>query len=468
MLIISLLIVIIFFNGDRTKLRVSEFSWQDKQIGVQENYFTLSFNRSVNQESVEQNLQIQPPLNGKISWSGRNLVYSLAEYPIYGQTYQVKLENSIPLEKEKSGKVIEPFLGQFKTRDRIFAYLGIKGKEKGRLILYNLTKQTPIILTPPDLIVMDFKFYPQGDKILFSAFGRSQKRGIEEQQLYTVTTGINFQATNNSQPRGRIQKVLDAKDYHNLQFDLSADGKTIVVERINRNNRVESSLWIISQSGELENLGIPGNDFLIAPDGKTLAVVQPQGITIVPLSEEEGAWPFLPRYESILAFSADNKRKVMVKDNQDYTRSLFIITNEGVGKELFRSIRPIIGCKFEPRQEKILYCLKTDLVEEEGQYYEEPSLAAIDLETGSDIPLLGLPNYRDVKMSMSPDGLDLLFDQVVTISATSSNDVITEGGEAITAGRVWLLKLPNISTTDDIIITPPTELFSGFNPQWLP
>jgi hypothetical protein len=40
---------------------------------------------------------------------------------------------------------------------------------------------------------MDFKPYPDGDRILFSASDRKrQEQGLLAQQLYTVTTGLAF------------------------------------------------------------------------------------------------------------------------------------------------------------------------------------------------------------------------------------------------------------------------------------
>jgi hypothetical protein len=66
-------------------------------------------------------------------------------------------------------------------------------------------------------------------------------------------------------------------------------------------------------------------------------------------------------------------------------------------------------------------------------------LAAIDIKTGKQTPLLVLPNQRDVQMSLSPDGLALLFDQVVTATKPQRQNMRTNEGEAIATGRLWLL-----------------------------
>ena len=98
----------------------------------------------------------------------------------------------------------------------------------------------------------------------------------------------------------------------------------------------------------------------------------------------------------------------------------------GENKEVFRSPYPILGCEFEPRDEQVIYCLKTDVIQgENGQYRPEPFLSVINLKEGTDFPLLALPNSENVMLSMSPDGVALLFDQVVTTSPQSSTDLLT-------------------------------------------
>ncbi|MEW6497303.1 MAG: hypothetical protein AB1589_33090, partial [Cyanobacteriota bacterium] len=77
MLVLSLLISILLWGGDRTSPYVRDFSWQDKPVGAADSFFILTFSRPMNQTSVEANLQIQPPLPGLISWAGRRLVYTL-------------------------------------------------------------------------------------------------------------------------------------------------------------------------------------------------------------------------------------------------------------------------------------------------------------------------------------------------------------------------------------------------------
>lgn len=192
-LLLSLAIGLLVIVGDRSLPKVREFSWQNKVVGARDTAFILTFSRPMDRASVESNLRIEPALPGKISWSGRRLVYTLTALPQYDRTYQIELQKAREkLGFEKPGNSIEPFVSQFRTPDRAFVYIGTETTEKGRLILYNLTRKQKIVLTPENLAVKNFKIYPTGDRILFSASEWSNyKPGLFEQSLYAVTTGRN-------------------------------------------------------------------------------------------------------------------------------------------------------------------------------------------------------------------------------------------------------------------------------------
>jgi hypothetical protein len=94
MLVLSLLISILLLSGDRAAPRVRDFSWQDKQVGVEDSAFTLTFSRPMNHASVEANLQINPPIPGKFSWAGRRMAYTFVSALPYGTKYQVQLKGA--------------------------------------------------------------------------------------------------------------------------------------------------------------------------------------------------------------------------------------------------------------------------------------------------------------------------------------------------------------------------------------
>jgi hypothetical protein len=469
--ILSLALGVVLVRGEQIPLRVSYFSWNGKKIGLQDKAFRLTFNRPVDKYSVEKYLSIDPPLPGKISWQGSQLIYTLDDHLIYGINYQIKLQNAHRIYDQKP---IEPFVSLFSTRDRTFAYIGVTAEERGRLILYNITdtnQPKKTILTPFDLIVTNFRIYPNGNQILFSAYEPSLSgKALVKQQLYTVTTGLQVSPNGIQRPRaGRLKRILDTKYYQNLSFNLSRNGQSIVIWRINHKNPDDSGLWTVYDGQNPRPLGVPGGDFVISPDGKRVLISQRGGVGIVPLTSDGGSSEFLTGYEKSLGFSADGKQMLLVRDNWDYTRSLILINRNKKEQELFRTLYPIIDCKFEPREEKLLYCLKTDLIEDnKGKYREEPFLSVIDLEKIVDFPLLALPNYRDVQLSMSPDGVALLFDQVATTVPKSTNDLITSEQQAIVDGQVWLLPLPELKGSDKTLKIKPEELEIGFKAQWLP
>jgi hypothetical protein len=143
---------------------------------------------------------------------------------------------------DKQGNAIAPFVSQFSTPDRVFVYKPTEAPEKERLILYNLTRKQKIILTPENLVAKDFRIYPAGDRILFSASECSKyKPGLYEQSLYAVTTG---RSSDPAQKPGTIQQILGNQDYENLKFDRSADGKDLAVQRAKRGNAEDIGLWV--------------------------------------------------------------------------------------------------------------------------------------------------------------------------------------------------------------------------------
>ncbi|WP_448563211.1 hypothetical protein [Trichothermofontia sp.] len=494
MLVLSCLIALLLWRGEQVAPKVREFSWQNRQIGVDDTAFILTFSRPMDMHSVEENLVIEPPLPGKISWAGRRLAYTLDFPAPYGTDFQVKLANA----REQIGTAagvaaadspaMQPFVGQFKTRDRAFAYIGVRGETAGRLVLNNLTRQQTQILTPADWVVLDFRAYPQGDRLLFSAIERSALRqGRWDQRLYTVTTGIapepeSRRRRSDPPSPGVIELVLDSQGFQNLQFDLANDGSAIVVRRVNKKNPGDFGLWGVRSGQEPQRLDSePGGDFLITPDSQAIAVAQGQGIALLPLAadthpdrpgSQEKLLEFLPRFSQALSFTRDGSTAAMLKFNTDFTRSLYLINNRGDQKELLRFKGSIQAAQFDPTQ-RWLYCLLAEVVEGEG-YREQPFLAAIDLQTDELVPLVLLPEQQGIQMHLAPDGLALLFDQPLAVDTPDAN--LAEAprgrdGRPIADSRLWFLPLdPTILATKDPAaqLKPEALPIVGFSPRWLP
>lgn len=479
-----LVIGVLLFAGDRGAPRVREFTWHDREVGAMDTAFVLNFSRPMDHESVVNNLKITPSLPGRISWAGRRMVYTLNFPAPYGEAFQLQLQDAQDRFQQGTYHAkMQPFSATFRTRDRVFAYVGTEGEEAGRLVLYNLTKTEKRLLTPSNLTVFDFKPYPMADRILFSAVDRAPAAAqannnpvpLVEQKLYTVTTGLRVNAPTASDPQasdlpyspgdaGQVLEVLDNQDYQNLKFDLSPDGRTIVVQRVSRKNQGQSEPWILrsGQAPEPIKLDQPGGDFLITADSQSMILAQGEGLSVLPLQEGAEAPSFLPKFGNVLGLARDNTAAAMVKFNKNYTRSLFLVTGQGE-KEILQTTGSILNAIFDPTKQ-ILYCLLTELIPGET-YQEQPYLAAIDLKTAQTAknpnealyPLLKLPNQREVKVSLAPDGVALLFDQTVKPSPNEEPTAKT--------GQLWLLPL---ASDPKQALEPQSLPFAGIHPQWLP
>jgi hypothetical protein len=480
MVVLSLAIALLI-GGDRVcngkcwfhaGAKVTEFSWQDRTIGREDKAFIVTFNRPMNRESVVNNLKIEPPLPGKISWSGRRLAYTLERPAPYGETYNLTLDRAREqfAGSKQLGETIRQFQGVFRSRDRAFAYISSKPELNGRLVLYDWTQQNERVLTPADLIVFDFEPYPQGDRILFSAANRdSGDEAIRTLKLYSVTTGLD--RAKSSEPE--LKLILDNQKYQNNQFDLARDGETIVVQRLDRQNPSNFGLWLLSETRKpqlLDDSG--GGDFMLTPDSQTVAVARGEGIALLPLQPKAEPIDFLPKFGRLLAFTADGTGAATINYNTDnaklrYTQSLFYVNNAGIEKELVNLEGSIVDCQFEPTA-TYLYCLLTQLQTNATKYKEKPYLAAIELKTAKVLPLFSLPEYRETELSMAPDGLGILFDRVLTNNKTATVSPNERMGTSVVKSSLWLLIPPADKSAKSAVYRVEELPFSGYRPQWIP
>ena len=467
MMTLALLISLLIAVGDHTTPRVKDFSWEKQRIGIEDRAFTMTFNRPMNWAQVKPNLSIKPPLDGKISWSGRRLAYTLFDPVQYGQTFDLTLKNVEERQKgkEHSPRKMSPFNATFQSRPRAFVYLGTNSEESGRLVLYRLSQGQKTILTPENLDVFDFQPFPQGDRILFSATEvNPDAPGTLNPDLYTVTTGIASNTDQDPSPQ-KVNKILGHDQYQILKFDLSPDGERIVVQRAIRSAEGalgEVSLWQMPITGKPTQLDTEtGGDFQIAPDGQTLIIGQGQGLAVLPLDNSASSEPldYLPEFGTLLSFSLDGTAAAMVKFNNDYTRSLFLVTNQGEQREITRLKGGILSAQFDVSK-KNLYCLLTRVVDE-TDYVEQPYLAVIDLDSEQVKPLLDLPLQPNLTMSLAPDARSLLFDQILE----RPEDIIDNESTPplITASNLWQIQL-----NTDAQPLKPEKLTSGATPKWLP
>lgn len=454
-----------------TRPKVKNFTWNNQTIGVEDTAFIVTFDRPMDQNSIENNLTINPPLLGKYSWVGRKLAYTLINPPLYGTNYRLKIVGGKEKFNAGEGETMQPFESNFKTRDRSLVYISLTPEDRGRLIHYNFTQNKPTYLTPPNLNVTDFQFYPQGKAILFSATDKMQENP-QDVQLYQVQLGTNI---DNFDPETSLKLILDNQDYQILKFKLSQDGKVIVTQRLNRKNPADSGLWMLKENQEpvLITQEVVG-DFLITPDSKTIAVSQGQGVAILNLKPNEKPLDFMANFGQTLSFSDDGTLSTMIDFNMNnpkmrYVRSLYLVSNQNTKEKLLDTAGTLLGCQFNTKK-TYLYCLMTQVINDANEYREEPFLGLIDLKTKKNYPLLGLPKYHpDIHLSLAKDGSGLVFDQVMISNDPNFVDSLrTASGEIIASSKMWVLLLdinnPKVTENPQLQELP----FIGFRPQWSP
>ncbi len=485
MAILALLTALLWGSGDHSLPRVRGFNWEGRQVGSMDQAMIFNFSRPMDRETVEQGFKLEPPLPGKFSWARRRMAYTLDVPLPYGdQEYRVAITGAKDALGGAGAREMEPFVGRFRSRDRAFVYIGVDGEEAGRLILYNLTQQGATVLTPENLVVSDFEPAPEGDRIVFSASDRqSFLQGLPDQQIYQVTTGLSDGSNPDQKPQsaGEVVQILDSQNYLNLGFDLAPNGKTLLVERAEKQNPGASfGLWIIQGNQAAKPFETaPGGEFLITPDSQSLVMAQGEGIAVLPL--ESGAKPidFLPKFGQVLDFSPDGTQATMVKFNGDYTASLFWVTNQGIQKELWRLDGAVLQAQFDRTQTR-LYCLFSKRIPGEI-YQEQPFVAVLDLEKAKAAKGLTAPktlyelpvNQRDVTLNLAPDGLALIFDQVKSAQGQQETGVRGSDGRAIAESRLWVLPLlsPVLNGVADTSVETPEAVslpLQGLRPKWMP
>lgn len=466
-IILILLIAVVLLRGNQSPLMVTQYSWRNTNIGAQTQALTMTFNHPIDPGEIKAGLTIDPPLAGKAIWQGRRWFYTLTDIPRYGTNYQLTL----PLPAMVRGQGRQDFTSLITSRARALVYIGVAGEERGRLILYNITNpQQPqkIILTPKDLTVRQFQIYPQGDRLVFTATDPTRRDG--QQHIFTVTTGINNLNTQTKILPGKLEKLWEDQDYDNQRIALAANGEVLVIARENSQNPADAGLWVAPRGDSPRPLGIKADRFIVEPNGNFLAVAQDGGVGLIPLTPNAGAPQFLAAMEQALDFSADGKQLLLSQQNPDFSHSLIIYDlQERTNRKVLQGPYPLLSCRFDPRSQPRAYCLQADFIQREGEPVQpEPYLAVVNLIDGQARPLLALPNYPEVDLTIAPDGLGLMFDQVATGPSLGSSDLLTNSQRAIVDGRIWLLPLPGDLAAEIDTDPTPQELTAGFAPLWMP
>ena len=96
---------------------------------------------------------------------------------------------------------------------------------------------------------------------------------------------------------------------------------------------------------------------LIAADSATLANPQADGIAILSLTPNVKLLDFIPSFRRVFSFTPDGRQSAMLKYNSDFTQSIFLITNQGLQKELSRTAGEFLNCLFDLINSQLYYLL---------------------------------------------------------------------------------------------------------------
>jgi hypothetical protein len=485
--ILMALTVILLAIGDRSAPYVREFSWAGRRIGAEDNSFALRFSRSMDRPKVEAQIQVKPNSNnpqsqfqpidqvmpGKISWSGKKMLYTLNAPLPYSKSYELKLQDvtAASNDGQSIGKDITPFIQAFNTREKMFGYIGTDGANRGRLMLQrfdqtiksNTADKSPpsVAITPAEYLVKDFHFTPEGAGVFFSALSATDSNELlSRQKIYRSTL-------QNPEPK----LVLDSNEYQNIRFDLANDGKILVVHRVGIKNPSDFGIWVIdAQQGTTMQRISQGGNFKITPDSASIAVSEGQGVALKPLIPGTDSTEFMAKYGQLLSFSPNGAAAALEKYNDDSSRDLFLVTNQGVEKKLLNVKGEIQATQFAA-DARTLYAITAEypqsLKEPDSsntgeKYSAQPYLMSIDLTTFKVEQLLKMPQQQGITLSLAPDGRSLLFDQIVTGTTPSPKRLTAADGQSIDQGMIWMLDLSQPKTKPELLP------ITGYYPRWAP
>jgi hypothetical protein len=215
----------------------------------------LTFNRPMDPVSVEEHLEIQPPLPGRMRKLGRRFFWTLTEPAPYGQTYRVRLQAAVD---ERGQPMAQPFEGEFRTPDRQLLGISTEPAQRGRMFLFNLETGAATLLTPAGVKVTQMQPSADGRFVYYFATATHP----QHQDLYRLDL---------EDLSSRL--LLDHQGYQNLRFQVSPTGELVVAERIPLQRdpmaAVQTELWIQKTSRDpferLEWIQRWGEIFSLAP-----------------------------------------------------------------------------------------------------------------------------------------------------------------------------------------------------------
>ena len=433
--IFSLLIGILLIRGDQTYPKVIASNLEQEVLPLSTNQIVLTFNRNMDRASVEEHFLIEPDMQGKFSWIGKKMAYSFTDGLEAGQSLKINLVNAADEQGVIMGEVYE---ANYTTADQHLYFVGVLESQSDRLVQYSFNSKKSEILSPENLIIKDFKVHPH-QKLVY-LFGRENGANQQREDLYQLN--LETEA---------IEKIVDGKKEFIFSFDLSPDGKILLVRKGILNEFDQSSLvdpgrlWIFdieSQSwSEFWNKEIYGSEFFFSPDSNYLVGRLISGdITILPIQEDPDKVVYLQNYAGSYNLSPDGSKLVFVDFEDPFSpNNLLLRGTDGETKELVSGKGQIQFPIFNRAGDSIYF-----LLSQAGDDFEETGLLQInpyhlyryDLEENKLLQLTTDEKFFEGFFHLSSDGKKIAFERY----QTAESGAFFEGqlGEEAPGAELWI------------------------------
>lgn len=306
-----------------------------------EKKLTIEFNRQMKHQSIEENISIEPKIDGQWQWQNRILNFIPSENFSLTQKYTLTLKKGAT---DEYGTIIPTdFIYEFSAKPLKIVYLGTEGQEKDQFIIANQEGIKEKTFSTQGLSVKKFVIASQQKKIYFLG----EKPSIHSTKIpaaYPELFSLNLE-------NGSLQQLTNDIYFINQDLAISSDEKYLALSRIQvSNDQIKLTgllTWISptsniqftrsfnNQSNNLKNVFSPESKYLLQKNTHLFFELTPldenknntpqNTIVLSSYDETYGFHPYLPqilftKYDNTDVFSLKND--LILYDNQSGEKNL--------------------------------------------------------------------------------------------------------------------------------------------------
>lgn len=406
---LTLVISFMLIRGDQSYPRVVDTNLKNEILPLTTNQIVLTFNRNMDHTSVESNFSISPKMEGKFSWIGKKMAFSFKDSLSTNQKINIELKGA----QDELGNPMQSYKKSYQTQSQTLYFIGTDEGQKDRVVGFDLDQKKSSVLSPENLIVKDFRVHPNQDLIYLLGY----KKGADESRnnLYELDT-----------ENGNLKVLVDGQREYIFAFELSPDGKILLVRKGSVNPYDQSSLvdagslWTYDISHQkwkaFWNKDLYGSEFYFSPDSNYLVGRMITGdITILPVTEDPDKVVYLENYAGNYNLSPDGRQLVFVDFPDPFSpNDLLLRNNDGTTQTLVEKGGQIQFPIFNKNGDRIYFLMSkvTDDFEETGLLSISPfHLYTYDLEEKKLIQLTDEEQYFEGFFHLSSDGKWVAFER---------------------------------------------------------